>query len=108
MSPEQYLDLKKALIDCGYANEIDWADDIKPCENAISFFCDYAWVVLNSGMKNQVAKKIWDKIKAALLDGKDIAEVFNHKGKVNAIKHVWLNQYRLFDAYNDAVDSAFD
>lgn len=104
MSPEQYLDIKSKLIEVGYAEEIDWAEDLKPCEKATAFFAEYGWVVINSGMKNQVARKIWDKIKGALIDGRDISEVFNHKGKVKAIKHVWLNQCRLFDDFKKAGD----
>lgn len=104
MEAGQYLDIKGELIEKGYGNEIDWAEDVKPCEKPILFFQEYGWVIINSGMKNQVARIIWDRIVDALLEGRDISEVFNHKGKVAAIKYGWKNQEKIFNDFKKAVD----
>lgn len=104
MSPEQYLSLKDRIIRLGYAREIDWSEDIKPCLDEWAFTAEFIWVVLNSGMKNQVAQKIRDRIYDALKDGRDISEVFGHKGKVAAIKYVLENQAELFRQYQEADD----
>ena len=57
MNVKQYLDIKEELIRIGYAEEIDWATSVTFCEKSLNFFREYGWVVINSGMKNQIAKK---------------------------------------------------
>jgi len=96
MEPGKYLDIKAELIERGYAKEIDWTDEVGPCEKPINFFLEFAWVVVNSGMRNQVAEKIYKKIINAIKEEIDISTVFGHKGKVAAIKDVWKNQYEIF------------
>jgi len=66
VSPEKYLDLKEVLLNAGYDKDITWAETMKPPKTALAFFHEYAWVVLNSGMKNQVARGIWYRILGAL------------------------------------------
>jgi len=104
MNVSLYLQLKKELIRRGYQDEIKWSENIKPCQNSLDFFCEYAWVVINSGMKNQVAQVIWDRVKAALAEGKSVYSAFKHQGKSKAIQYVWENQERLFEQYLDAED----
>jgi hypothetical protein len=104
MTSDQYLDIKLELIGLGYANEIDWAESIRPCDSAFKFWCEYVWVVINSGMKNQVANVIWDRIISAYNDGKRAADVFGHKGKATAIDDMWEARYGEFNAYQSAKD----
>jgi hypothetical protein len=94
---QQYKELKAAIIKSGYQSEIDWANNIKLPKDSVEFFCEYCWVVCNSGMKNQIAKKIHNRIIDALCDGKKAADVFGHKGKTTAIDQAWQNKYELFD-----------
>ena len=47
----------------GYQDEIKWAENIKPLEEqtAGNFFLEYVWVVLNARMREQVARKIYER-----------------------------------------------
>jgi hypothetical protein len=104
MIPTEYLILKDTVIDRGYSNEIKWAEELKPCEDSFSFFIEYGWVVVNSGMKNQVAEKIWGRILDAITKEIPIFEVFKHRGKSAAIEYVWGNRYQLFKEWKAADD----
>ena len=79
------------LIELGYSSEIDWAESIKKCSTREQFFSEYVWVVLNSGMKNQVAEKVWQRIKEAWEKGLPTSSAFKHTGKVAAIDYVAAN-----------------
>lgn len=104
MEASVYFDFKNELINAGYADEIDWQTNVQPCDSSFTFRDEAIWVILNSGMKNQVARIISNRIKEARNAGKDISEAFNHKGKVEAIKYIWSNCGRLFIQYCRADD----
>ena len=91
MDAFQYLDIKMLLIELGYSSEIDWAESINKCSTREQFFSEYVWVVLNSGMKNQVAEKVWQRIKEAWGKGLPTSAAFKHTGKVAAIDYVAAN-----------------
>lgn len=104
MTLEDYRQLRSAISKMGYAHEIAWAQNVGPVEDAMTFFCEYSWVVINSGMKNTIARQIWDKVKPVVLAGGSASKVFGHKGKANAIDYVWLCKDRLFAEYLAATD----
>ena len=107
MTPETYLDLKKQILNSKYYQDIEWSENIKPCKDAWYFFVEYVFVICNSGMKNTVARKIFNRVisKIATENSTDfIHEVFKHKGKVKAIRYVWTNRYPLFINYRKAKD----
>ena len=104
MKPELYLSLKEKIIKMGYSNDVDWADDLKPCTEASGFFCEYVFVVVNSGMKAQIARGIYNKIMKALNDGSPVSDAFGHPGKRKAILHVLSQYHRLFEQYQEAED----
>lgn len=104
MNPEIYFDLKNKVIEAGYADEIDWQQNLTPCEDSVQFANETIWVILNSGMKEQIARKINDRICAAIDRGQNISEVFGHTGKVKAIKYVLENSGNLFVEYVLAED----
>ena len=100
-STSDYILLKRRVIEAGYANEIDWAQSVKAPSNADAFFSEAAWVIINSGMKNQVAQMIWDRVQAALHAGKPVFSAFKHPGKAAAIQHIFDNRDRLFKEFNE-------
>lgn len=102
MGVEPYLDLKAKLIELGYAGEIDWQTNIQPCDNSFTFRDEAIWVILNSGMKEQVARIIRNRIHEAWSNGLPTATGFRHKGKVAAIDYIRDNCGKLFIAYLDA------
>jgi hypothetical protein len=99
LTPDQYLSLKEKLLQHGYEEEITWAETVKDPRGPLEFWCEYSWVVLNSGMKNQVAKIIWSRIIDAIAYQKPVYPTFGHVGKANAIQCVYENRmfyYLLF------------
>src|ERR1700743_736787 len=99
-----YLSLKLSLIDAGYADEMDGQTNVHPCEDALGFMEEAIWVILNSGMKEQIARMIWERIRFAMNENIDISKAFGHKGKVSAIKHLINNHDRLFSEYQQSED----
>ena len=99
MEAKYYMDLKKTLVDVGYSDEIDWQTELMPVTDPIIFRNEAIWVILNSGMKEQIARLIHTRIWQAKNDGKDISTVFKHEGKVKAIKFIMDNYISLFDGY---------
>lgn len=104
MTSERYLTLKAKLIEFGYAEEIDWQTNLQPCDNSISFRNEAIFVIINSGMKAQIARQIWDKVKFAMHQGYDISLAFGHQGKVKAIKTILVNYTTLFQQYISSSD----
>jgi hypothetical protein len=104
MKAARYLDLKQAILKAGFGEELLWAETVKaPC-SADAFACEYIWVVLNSGMKNQIAQKIWNKVHPALSAGDSASTVFGHKGKAAAIDSVWKDRHKLFEEFKLELD----
>lgn len=103
-SLDWYLTLKFRLVGLGYENEIQWSENLKPVADALAFWVEFAWVVLNSGMKNQVAEKIWKKVCPAVIRGEGASSVFGHKGKCAAIDGVYERRDEWFQTYQQAGD----
>jgi len=100
MTPDEYLTLKERLIEAGYSEEIAWAETVGSPKDSWTFFCEYAWVVINSGMKNQVAWGIWINIKETLRCGEGlVSSVFRHPGKAAAIQKMWDERHFWFAKY---------
>jgi hypothetical protein len=65
---EFYQKAKDLCIKSGYQDEIDWVEKRKlEDQNVTTFFGEYMYVVVNSGMKNAVAEEIYRRaIKAGM------------------------------------------
>lgn len=61
-----------------------------------TFFCEYAYVVINSGMKNEIAQKIYNKFCSD--KGFDF-EVIGHILKREAIERVYNDLDKYFNEY---------
>lgn len=88
-----YHSVRIRLADLGYGEDYTWAQNVRAPETAEDLAREYTWVVLNSGMKAQVARGIMDRVWPQLLAGKPLAPVFKHVGKANAIAHVYRNRH---------------
>ena len=55
------------LSERGYAGEIRWAENLPILEHQTpdAFFSEYVWTVLNAGMKEQVARRIYERFMVA-------------------------------------------
>lgn len=104
MTKAEYLELHEKVEAAGYGNEIAWAQSLNPCSNSSVFLWEAIWVIINSGMKNQVAKEIEQRVYKAIERGDPISTAFGHKGKVKAIEYMLENRQRLVGEYLEAHD----
>jgi len=101
---KQFWELEKRLVKEGYAQELTWALDLKLCDNPVIFFWEYTWVVINSGMKNQVAEKIHREVQMAVIEGMPVSRAFNNKKKVEAIDRMRVLLRSTFDEFQGCED----
>lgn len=104
MQADYYLALKKLLEHRGYGDEFKWAQGVKPCPDAGTFFTEACWVIINGGMKEQVARIIWNRIRSAWAEGKKAADVFGHKGKSEIIERLRRDRTKMFAGFKRADD----
>lgn len=104
MTTKMYLSLKRRVVDLGYSDMIEWSEGLKPVSDVETFWSEFAWVVLNSGMKEQIARQIWGRVRPAVENGASAGSVFGHKGKAAAIDHVYANREQLLAEYLKAPD----
>jgi hypothetical protein len=85
-------------------DDIAWSDACREPQNAIDFASEAIFVICNSGMKNTIARSIYERVERALHDGHSAGTVFGHKGKAAAIDDIWKRQDELLAAYLAAPD----
>lgn len=103
MTKDDYLKFRQAVIDAGKGDDIDWQQNVKPPTDPEDFALQAIYVICNSGMKNTVARGIYDRVRDALEAGKSARTGFKHPGKVGAIDRIWAARgdlYRGFLAQN--------
>jgi hypothetical protein len=90
-----YTTAKKYCIDNGAAQEIEFVtNEIRKGfekQTAEVFFRQFMYVVINSGMKNQIAEDIYKK---AIING---LTSIGHPGKRRAIQEAWLQHKSWFE-----------
>lgn len=96
---EDYVAVRDRLVVLGYADDYSWAQTVRPPATAEALVCEYAWVVLNSGMRNTVATKLMDRVWPRLVASLPLIDVFKHRGKVAAIEGVWNRRAEHFDKW---------
>ncbi|TCU34078.1 hypothetical protein [Rhizobium azibense] len=103
ISVDQFRFIQSALGQQGM-DDIAWSENIKPPESAEDFAFEAIFVICNSGMKNTIARRIYDRVAEQISIGKPVREVFGHPGKAAAIETIWLNRADLFARYFTAAD----
>lgn len=99
----KYLDAKIFITNRGYSDEIDWQDNLY-LENIFesTFLREAAWVVLSSGMRETVIRKVFPIVSSAffnwesasiIVENKDYClsaalNSFGHLGKIKALVHI--------------------
>ena len=96
----KYSFVKQIICDEGYEDEILWQSNLSFDDlDESTFLNELAWVILSSGMKEQVIRKIFDRISLCFFNwesAKKIVKnkqrcyrkgtnVLKHKGKISAI-----------------------
>jgi hypothetical protein len=106
ITASDYDTLKLTVRVNGYGRDIDWANELKPigATESLLFWQEYSWVILNSGMKNQVARGIWNRVELAVIKGGSAHDVFGHKGKATAIDTMYANREEELKRYIAASD----
>ena len=103
MTPSYYAELRAAVASAGYESEIAWAQSVKPPVTAEDFAGEVIWVILCSGMKEQVARIIQERVWAAIKAGRPVkGNVLGKSGKATAIDTIWRDRERLFRAFQEA------
>jgi hypothetical protein len=104
MEAERFGEILTSVVGMGYGHDVEWQKNLQPCGNSHDFFLETCWVILNSGMKEQIARIIWERIKNAWHEGRTASDVFGHKGKSVALEFVRVNHASLFTAYVESSD----
>lgn len=91
-----YLDAQQRIVEAGYGPDIDWAERlayVKP--GPVYVLQEASWVILNSGFRYTVAKKLWPGLTRAFREWvpeavteASVTEallVLKHEGKVKAM-----------------------
>lgn len=89
-----YEIVKENVLNNGFQDEIEWCNTIPPLNDLDKwyFFREFSWVVINSGMNNIIAKKIFDKF----WNNKDFKfEEVRHPNKRKSL----LQVYKRLDFY---------
>jgi hypothetical protein len=85
-------------------DDIAWAATCQPPKDEEKFALEVIFVICNSGMKNTVARGIFERVRNAIFMGDSASSVFGHKGKAAAIDLIWRHQATLFFDYCMACD----
>jgi len=75
-----YLTAKECVIDAGFANEIDWQDDVSLNDlDEPTFLSESAWVVLASGFRETVVRRRFADISSAFLHWVSADLIITHR-----------------------------
>jgi hypothetical protein len=85
-------------------DDIAWAQSLVDPTDPDTFALETVFVICNSGMKNTVARGIFDRCTAALQGGQPVFDVFKHPGKAAAIETIWRDRGQLLVGYLAASD----
>lgn len=91
-----YREAKRLVVAAGYEEDLSWAEELALVEpSPLYVLREFGWVVVNSGFRNAVARKLWpalllafhefrpERVTAACLPA--ARAVLNHAGKMGAI-----------------------
>lgn len=105
MDVHEFRRIEAALHEAGFAaDDIAWAEGCCPPADAEEFASEAIFVICNSGMKNTVARGIYDRVMPLLRAGRSAREGFGHPGKASAIDNIWARRQELFDGFMSASD----
>lgn len=101
MKVDEYKELRAAVIDAGYGEEVRWAQNVKAPTTPEALWREYSWVVINSGMRNQVAQGIWARVQPHVEAGGSARDVFGHAKKAEAIDWAWRQRRTIFARFGE-------
>jgi hypothetical protein len=95
-----YRQCRQAVLDAGFADEVTYYQtrDLDAVTES-EFLCELAWVIVNSGMRNTVCRRLWPALRRVFREFDSAARIvadrdeirpgalgiLNHPGKIDAI-----------------------
>lgn len=102
LTAEVYRGIRARLIELGYGDEIWWQATCRPPEDPEAFAAEVIYVICASGMRQQTARVIYNRIVDAMLQGRGPATVFRHALKCRAIEAIWNHRRHYFESFTGA------
>lgn len=93
------------MVDLGWGGDIEWAENIKPPQHADEYAREVIFVICNSGMKNTIAQKIFERVMEAIARRETARSVFGHPGKAASIDEVWAGRHISYRAFMDTAEA---
>ena len=103
LTADDYLALRERLVRLGFGEEIEWQRTAGPPPSAEDFALEAIYVICASGMKQQTARLIYDRVVDVMSQGKAPGAVFGHALKCRAIEAVWRDRQEIFARYEAAL-----
>ncbi|MDB5445681.1 MAG: hypothetical protein JWQ97_998 [Phenylobacterium sp.] len=91
--------IRSALDAAGFAEDVTWSEELQPPASAEDFALEAIFVICNSGMKNTVARGIYERVRSEMEDGGRAFEAFKHPGKAAAIDAIWDRRFVLYETF---------
>lgn len=104
ISKEMFARIDAAVRDAGYAEAIEWSENVQPPKTPEQFASEVIYVAINAGFSNRIAVPIFERCMKALRKGKSSKTVFGHPGKTDAIDDIWKRRAALFGKLKEADD----
>ena len=94
-----YLDAKMAVIDAGFSFEIDWQENIDfDRVNESGFLREAAWVVLASGFRESVVRKVFPYISDSFLNWESADAIVANRAACLSSAVEWFGNRRKIEA----------
>ncbi len=95
----------RRLTELGFCpSDIEWSEALQPPIDPVEFAQELIFVICNSGMKNTVARGIYERVRGALAAGRSARTSFGHRGKADAIDVIWAGRHSMLLDYAMAAD----
>jgi hypothetical protein len=105
ISSAHFEEIVGRLRAAGFADDdIAWSEGCGAPKDADDFASEAIFVICNSGMKNTVARRIYDKVMPMVKAGGSALNVFGHYGKSQAIDVIWIRRGEFFAGFMAAED----
>jgi hypothetical protein len=95
---ETFVAVRNAVDAAGFGDEVAWSENCAPAETPEDFAAEAIFVVCNSGMKNTVARRIYDRVLPRVEGGGSAGEVFGNKEGPRH-RSIWRDRLDMFLDY---------
>lgn len=102
---DAYPQIRQAIVQIPDAAElINWVEHLRRPAEANEFAFRIAFVIMVSGFRYCICKRISEFVKAALVSGQPVFNAFRHPGKAAAIQLIYNDRQRLFEEFGTVPD----